>query len=366
MAMLANSKTMRWAALLLCAATALMGITLPAHAAPTCPAGPDADDWVNFRQRFVADVGRVIDTGNHNISHSEGQGYGLLFALAHNARDDFERIWNWTRQTMQQRPDDKLLSWRWVPTEGGHIADINNATDGDILVAWALLRAAAQWRVPAYAAAAQEILADVKRLSIFAGDDAQKWLLPGTQGFVHKGIVTLNPSYFLFPAFQAFAAADNDPTWAELSQSSLGLLARARFGRWQLPPDWLTVAVGTPPQLAKDIPTKGAPPEFGWNALRVPLNLVWGGYSDPWYLEPFDRFWKTARTDGLPAPTVNLSTGAMPEYPGPLGLRVLASYVSDLSANTAGTVWPKVAATENYYSAALLLLTKIACWDTHP
>ena len=37
-------------------------------------------DWLEFRRRFIMPDGRVIDTGNNNVSHSEGQGAALLFA----------------------------------------------------------------------------------------------------------------------------------------------------------------------------------------------------------------------------------------------------------------------------------------------
>ncbi len=38
--------------------------------------------WSEFRTRFLTADGRVVDTGNQGVSHSEGQGYGLLLAAA--------------------------------------------------------------------------------------------------------------------------------------------------------------------------------------------------------------------------------------------------------------------------------------------
>src|SRR4051794_27013126 len=37
-------------------------------------------EWLAFRRAFVAADGRVVDSGNGGISHSEGQGVGLLFS----------------------------------------------------------------------------------------------------------------------------------------------------------------------------------------------------------------------------------------------------------------------------------------------
>ena len=72
----------------------------------------DATAWTAWKARFVTDAGRVVDTGNQGISHSEGQGFGMLLAVAANDRPTFERIWGWTRANRMVR-DDQLLAWRW-------------------------------------------------------------------------------------------------------------------------------------------------------------------------------------------------------------------------------------------------------------
>src|SRR4051812_32573749 len=90
--------------------------------------------WPIFKSRFVLPSGRVVDTGNEGVSHSEGQGYGMLFAEANNDRACFEQLWRWTKRNLQVRPD-RLLSWRWRPVGTSGVADDpNNASDGDLLV----------------------------------------------------------------------------------------------------------------------------------------------------------------------------------------------------------------------------------------
>lgn len=58
-------------------------------------------DWIHFKAKFLMQDGRVLDTGNGSVSHSEGQGYGMLFAVAANDKQSFQRIWNWTKQSLQ-------------------------------------------------------------------------------------------------------------------------------------------------------------------------------------------------------------------------------------------------------------------------
>src|SRR5262249_27808491 len=113
---------------------------------------PLAGEWSKYRDRFVAEDGRVRDIGNKDFSHTEGQGWAMLFAESFDDRATFDRIWRWTRDKLQ-RSDSALFSWRWDPNGDKPIADTNNATDGDTLIAWALARAAQRWQVPEYRAA---------------------------------------------------------------------------------------------------------------------------------------------------------------------------------------------------------------------
>ncbi|WP_239514610.1 glycosyl hydrolase family 8, partial [Klebsiella pneumoniae] len=76
-------------------------------------------------------------------------GYGMLLAVAAGARAAFERIWGWTRANLMVR-SAALAAWRWAPDHRPGVSDMNNATDGDILVAWALTEAAEAWGEPAY------------------------------------------------------------------------------------------------------------------------------------------------------------------------------------------------------------------------
>jgi Endoglucanase Y len=70
-------------------------------------------DDSEFKAQFMAykalfiDGGRVIDTGNGDVSHSEGQGYGMLFAIAADDKATFDALWQWTKSTLMRK--DGLL-----------------------------------------------------------------------------------------------------------------------------------------------------------------------------------------------------------------------------------------------------------------
>jgi len=89
--------------------------------------------------------------------------------------------------------------------------------------------------------------------------------------------VNINLSYWVFPALYAFQDFQpKEPLWGELITSGLRLIEYARFGAWQMPPDWLMVRKNDL-KLAK-----GFPRRFGLDAVRIPLYLIWAGHKQHW------------------------------------------------------------------------------------
>ena len=237
-------------------------------------------DWETFKQGFLEPDGRIVDTGQARISHSEGQGFAMLFAVHYADRATFDRLWQWTRRHLQVR-DDALLAWKWEP-QGG-VTDRNNAADGDLLVAWALLRAAEKWRQPEYAAAATRIAEDVRKKSMRRSTHGLV-LLPGQEVFDKAEGLTINLSYWVYPALRDLARADPAPEWDELARSGIAILQYSYFGRWRLPPDWL--------RLGERVAAAGPPPErFGFDAMRIPIYLLWSRRDTDVLIKPYRDFW---------------------------------------------------------------------------
>ena len=228
-------------------------------------------EWRAYASTFVTADGRVVDNANGGVSHSEGQGYGMLLAAMADDRATFARIWSWTDSHLSGRPDH-LLSWRWDPKTGA-IADKNNATDGDILVAWALAEGARRFGEPTYLAAAKTI-ANAIGAKTLADSDHGLILLPGAAGFTRQdqpdGPV-INLSYWVFPAFAVLKDLAPEYDWQALRENGLKLLGESRFGPRGLPADWQSVGG------AAVAPAKNFPPQFGYNAIRIPLYLAWDG-----------------------------------------------------------------------------------------
>ncbi|HXC29543.1 MAG TPA: glycosyl hydrolase family 8 [Stellaceae bacterium] len=311
-----------------------------------------AGEWLKFRDRFVGDDGRVRDSGNKNISHTEGQGVAMLFAETFDDHATFDHVWNWTRDKLRQH-DGALFSWRWDPDAKNPIADPNNATDGDVLIAWALARATQRWRTPAYAAEARPIIAAIREKLIVSAAGGLV-LLPGADGFMRKdGTVIINPSYYVYPALETFPRLDPSPKWARLRYDGLRLLAKARFGTWNLPPDWITIDAA-----GKLSPSADPPPRFGYNAIRIPLYLVWGHEATRQRLAAEMRFWDGFGDKPVPA-WVDVTNGAVAPFPAPSGFQAIIDLVRARLGGKAVPL-PQIADADDYYSASLILLANMA------
>ncbi|WP_407529711.1 glycosyl hydrolase family 8 [Methylobacterium oryzisoli] len=322
---------------------------------------PDQGAWRTYRSQFVTEQGRVIDTANDRISHSEGQGYGMLLAVAAGDRAAFERIWGWTRANLMVRGDE-LTAWRWAPDKRPAVADMNNATDGDILVAWALTEAAEAWDEPSYRTAARRIAVEFGRKTILFKDPHGPLILPGVSGFSAQERADgplINLSYWVFPAFQRLGLVAPEYDWAAVIRSGIGFLRQARFGPAGLPTEWIS----TKGEALR--PADGFPPLFSYNAIRIPLYLAWAGVGQPEDLAPFRRLWGGIDRERLPV--VDTADGKPVEWltePGYGAIPALVACAAD------GTPWPENLATvqpnQNYYPTTLHLLSLIAARQRYP
>jgi len=302
---------------------------------------------VQYQKRFIMADGRVVDNGNGDVSHSEGQGYGMLLAHAAGDRSSFERIWHWTRCNLQVRKDH-LFIWRRRPGQPLAAEDRNNATDGDLLIAWALLEASNSWGQTDWRDEALAILADLKR-SVIRTWNGKPVLLPGSIGFEQGDRLVLNLSYWIYPALSRFVDLDPDPLWKELIDSGLALTRQARFGAWKLPADWVVADRTLQPWRERGT-------RFGYDAVRIPLYLVWGGYSEPDLLGPFVGFWNAFGR--FVPPWVDLEADCLGAYPAPAGIQAIRA-LTRYAVGRTWWFWPP-SMDDDYYSSTLVLLSRLA------
>lgn len=311
-----------------------------------CSAKAD-NAWSVYRERFISPEGRVVDTGNNSISHSEGQGWGMMLALHHGDQETFDLLWGWTRRHLA-RPDVSLFSWRYEPHTQPAVRDLNNATDGDLFIAWALYLAAERWKNTNYASASRSIRRAI--LENLTRDVAgYHILLPGLVGFDNREGAVVNLSYWFVPALLDFARDNPDQPWQRIIDDGARLLDDARFGQYLLPTDWLSIT--SDGELS---PAEGWPPRFSFDAVRIPLYFVWGGLDDISGIGSISAFWNDPAYQPASA-WIDVVSGERASYPISRGVDAIRAFTK---GDTLPDATPRPE--DDYFSATLLLLAHMA------
>lgn len=227
--------------------------------------------WERYKSTFIQHNGRIIDKWQNSISHSEGQGYGMLNSVMYDDKATFDKIWQWTKNNMQIRKDS-LFVWSWGKRHNideWEVIDYNNAADGDILIAYALVKASVKWNNENYKTDALKIIESIRK-NLFINWDNRTFILPAYYGFNKEDRLRINPSYLIFSAYKSFSEVDDKPFWEKIYKDSLYLIEKCYFGKFKLPPDWIVLNKTGEISIDEE---KGA--FFGYEAIRVILYLSW-------------------------------------------------------------------------------------------
>ncbi len=277
--------------------------------------------WDTFKAQFTSEDGRVIsDDGEGGRTYSEGQAYGLFFALVANDRKGFDTLLRWTENNLSAGDlGARLPAWLWGLRPDGTwgVIDSNAASDADIWIAYALGEAARLWKAPQYhnlgarlaARIIAEETADLPGLGLS--------LLPAPNGFVEaEGRWKLNPSYMPLQAMQRLAALYPSRAWKQLAQSSEKIIVGASPRGYT--PDWALYDTKQGFLIDEKGKEKG---QGAYNAIRV---YLWAGMLHPTApgrksllsaLNPMARY---VRDKGHPPESIDVLTG-QGSGPGPAG-----------------------------------------------
>lgn len=251
-------------------AALLLGFS-QAHAASVC----GWSQWTTFKAQLISEDGRVIDASTprqHTVS--EGQAYGLFFALVAGDLPAFEKLLQWTENNLSQGDlTAHLPAWQWGRRDDSKwgVIDSNPASDADVWIAYTLGEAGRLWKERRYTVLSniianrilKEETADIPGLGLT--------LLPGPVGFkLAKNRWRLNPSYAPLQVLRRLAANDPDSQWpAVISSSQSVITASAPKG---FSPDWVLYQTGK--GFFPDVDTRA---DGSYNSIRV---YLWAGLMD--------------------------------------------------------------------------------------
>ncbi len=311
-----------------------------------------ADVWAAWKLAHLDGTGRVIDRMQQDSSHSEGQAYGMLLAATMGDRPAFDRIEAWTKVNLAIRADH-LTAWRWLPEASERVPDMNNASDGDLFRAWALLKASEKFSAPQYRDLAQLIVSDLIATCIVERDgvDALPLLLPAAEGFRTASGFIINPCYSMPLAMTELATALDQPILARAARGAVDLMEKlAQNG---LVSDWVEVvgdAVG---------PATSFSYNAGYEAIRAPLFLIWSGHKDHPAVRRFAQAQMRA-PEGLTATVIEHQTGEILETSPHAGYKSIAALSLCTSQDLLGSQLPPFVKADPYYPATLQMFAMIA------
>jgi endo-1,4-beta-D-glucanase Y len=238
--------------------------------------------WEHYAQNAIDAQGRVIDHSAQDRTTSEGQAYGMFFALVANDRLRFDKILSWTEVNLAQGDlTVHLPAWNWGKNPDGSwkTIDPNPASDGDLWMAYTLMEAGRLWNEPRYGKLGRIMAERIAQVEVVNVPGLGTTLLPGPYGF-HPDATTwlLNPSYMPPSVLTYLAAASPRGPWGAVRDSLKKILTEGSGGGFAM--DWVLAGYllkpgPKPAQLAAGNLT--APGIGSYDAIRV---YLWLGMAD--------------------------------------------------------------------------------------
>lgn len=247
--------------------------------------------WKNFTYYYIDAQGRVIDLDSErSISTSEGQAYGMFFALLADDPETFGKLLRWAENNLADgNLTDQLPAWLWGRSDENNweVLDSNSAIDADIWMAYSLLEAGERWEEPRYTALGRRLAARIIDEGTYQSEHGLT-LLPAPYGFTgsDEEYLIVNPSYFSLSLFIGLANHTSDSRWREVFDTSMMILNNYQtheMGREGFLPDWLAINLALEPMTPEqvEIHQNVNVREGSYDAIRIYLWLAQEAQRDP-------------------------------------------------------------------------------------
>jgi endoglucanase len=226
--------------------------------------------WKSYAAGFTDNQVRVIDHDAGDRTTSEGQAYGMFFALVDNDRSRFDGLLHWTEVNLASGDlSSHLPAWLWGqgPDKSWGVRDSNPAADADLWMAYTLLAAGKAWNESRYTVLGAVLAKRIASEEVAQIPNFGAVLLPAPKGFQHGGSFRLNASYVPLQLLLCLGHELPDGPWQQIAANVPALLqASTPHG---FASDWVEVGTGgsfTPSPIGS------------YDAIRV---YLWAGMLDP-------------------------------------------------------------------------------------
>jgi len=315
-----------------------------------------------------SDMAYISDIANEDV-RSEGMSYGMMIAVQLNKKDEFDRLWKWTKTYMYQTDGGYKGYFAWhCKTDGTQLA-ANPASDGEVWFITALFFADGRWGsgegIYNYRAEANSILHTALH-DDDRGDLATDLFDPETKQVVFVPQLGQNsqftdPSYHMPHYYELWARwADKDNQfWADAVTASLEYLPKAVNLQTGLAPNY-SYFDGSPYNDEYN-------GNFRYDAFRVGANVgmdyVWFAPSD-WHREQSNRLLSFFASQGMDDYKAEYTLDGKPEVghrsPGLMATNAVAALAADreIGEPFVQVLWnqPIPTGQYRYYDGLLMML----------
>ena len=235
------------------------------------------DDNERIYHEAGSDMGYLCDTGN-NDARTEGMSYGMMMCVQLDMKEEFDRIWKWSKTNMYMSEGDNEGYFAWSCQTDGTKNAYGPAPDGEEFYAMALFFASHRWGdgegIFNYSLEAKELL----HACIHKGENGRigcpMWNKDNHQILFVPGSTFTDPSYHLPHFYELFALWSYEEDRKFFKDSAIASR------------DYLVKA------CHKDT---GLSPEYGrFDGSPMDEQLPWGYYGDF-----FSDAYRTAANIGL-------------------------------------------------------------------
>ena len=190
------------------------------------------------------DMGYLEDTGNHD-ARTEGMSYGMMMCVQLDMKEEFDRIWKWSKTYMWMNEGENEGYFAWSCNVDGSRNSDGPAPDGEEFYAMALFFASHRWGdgegIFNYSAEAKEIL----RACVHKGENgragAPMWNRDNHLVLFVPGHPFSDPSYHLphfYELFAEWAYEEDKEFWETAAKESRKYLVKACHSKTGLNPEY--------------------------------------------------------------------------------------------------------------------------------
>lgn len=281
-------------------------------------ASSHAQDWPSLWRSYVSvfmdNQVRVIDHDAGDRTTSEGQAYGMFFALVANDRQHFDGLLRWTEQNLAAGDlSANLPAWLWGHDADNqwHVLDRNSAADADIWMAYTLLEAGKAWNEPRYTTIGSALAHRIGAEEVIQVPGLGTVVAPGPTGFQHGNSYRLNSSYVPLQLILGLEQLVPDGPWNKVAATVPMLISDSAPHGFVA--DWTEFKTGAALQATTTIGS--------YDAIRV---YLWAGMLDKatrdrdTLLKSLSGMENYLRTNAIPPAKVR-PDGTVEDSKGPVG-----------------------------------------------